>query len=96
MQKPLYHIIKDGRYLTANMQKGQYEFTANREFRYTFHEERARELVKFFPGATVEKEITEMGHCALCMSLIYPDDPCIIVDGAMFCSDSCYEEATGA
>lgn len=54
-----YHIVKDGLHLTGNISTGRYEWTKNKEFRYTFGHDQAESIVKFFPGAEIIPETTE-------------------------------------
>ena len=51
-----FSIQKDGEFLTGNMRTGRYEFTGNKEIRYTFEESRAKQISEQFPGSKVVRE----------------------------------------
>ena len=94
-----YSITKDGFWITGNMKTGRYEWTRNKEFRYTFEDiNKAISIAKEHDGSevigehshlTVYPETNEL--CSWCRcSLAYGY---VEHMGAMFCSDDCYKDA---
>jgi hypothetical protein len=97
-----YAITKDGNWITGNIQKGCYVWTSNKERRYTFEDiNKAIAIAKEHPGSEV---IGEHSHLT-----VYPETDelcswcrCSLAygyieraGGSLFCSESCYQDATG-
>jgi len=56
-QKPMYHVIKDGLYVTGNIAAGRYVLTSCYERRYSFPREKAEFISDtLFPGSTIVQE----------------------------------------
>lgn len=51
-----YHIEKDGKYLTGNIEKGRYEYISSFELRYTFEDIRRAEFIAGIYAGTVIQE----------------------------------------
>jgi hypothetical protein len=51
-----YHIEKDGKYLTGNIQKGRYEYISSFELRYTFEDIKRAEFIAGMYAGIVVKE----------------------------------------
>jgi hypothetical protein len=51
-----YHIEKDGKYLTGNIEKGRYEYTPFFEYRYTFEDIKRAEFIAGMYAGIVVKE----------------------------------------
>jgi hypothetical protein len=51
-----YSDQKNGKYITGSMKTGRYEWTDNKEFRYTFEKTRADQISAQFPGSIVSPE----------------------------------------
>ena len=51
-----YHIEKDGKYLTGNIQKGRYEYISSFDLRYTFEDEEiAEKIAGLYAGTVIEE-----------------------------------------
>jgi hypothetical protein len=55
-RSPVYHIEKDGKYLTGNIQKGRYEYISSFELRYTFEDIKRAEFIAGMYAGTVIQE----------------------------------------